>query len=40
VVIAFLIAPLSLGISGFAIGPLVVGALNAFYLAKYRDKKI
>ena len=40
VVVAFLIAPLSLGISGFAIGPLVVGALNAFYLAKYRDKKI
>ena len=40
VVIAFLIAPLSLGIGGFAIGPLVVGALNAFYLAKYRDKKI
>ncbi|ADC69493.1 protein of unknown function UPF0118 [Methanocaldococcus sp. FS406-22] len=40
VVIAFLMAPLSLGLSGFAIGPLVVGALNAFYLAKYRDKKI
>ena len=40
VVIAFLIAPLSLGFSGFAIGPLVVGALNAFYLAKYRDNKI
>ncbi|WP_457612856.1 AI-2E family transporter [Methanocaldococcus sp.] len=40
VVVAFLIAPLSLGLSGFAIGPLVVGALNAFYLAKYRDKKI
>ncbi|WP_048201689.1 AI-2E family transporter [Methanocaldococcus bathoardescens] len=40
VVIAFLMAPLSLGFSGFAIGPLVVGALNAFYLAKYRDRKI
>ncbi|XRP96695.1 AI-2E family transporter [Methanocaldococcus sp. 16A] len=40
VVIAFLMAPLSLGFSGFAIGPLVVGALNAFYLAKYRDGKI
>ncbi|ACV23990.1 AI-2E family transporter [Methanocaldococcus fervens] len=40
VIVAFLMAPLSLGLSGFAIGPLVVGALNAFYLAKYRDKKI
>ncbi|XRO75104.1 AI-2E family transporter [Methanocaldococcus sp. 28A] len=40
VIIAFLMAPLSLGFSGFAIGPLVVGALNAFYLAKYRDGKI
>ncbi|ADG12721.1 protein of unknown function UPF0118 [Methanocaldococcus infernus ME] len=40
VVIAFLIAPLTLGLAGFAIGPLIVGFLNAFYLAKYRDKKI
>ncbi len=40
VIVAFLMAPLSLGFGGFAIGPLVVGALNAFYLAKYRDKKI
>ncbi|ENN95979.1 hypothetical protein J422_05035 [Methanocaldococcus villosus KIN24-T80] len=40
VIIAFLIAPLSLGVVGFAIGPLVIGALYALYLAKYRDKKI
>lgn len=40
VVIAFLIAPLTLGIVGFAVGPIVVGALYAYYLAKYKYKRI
>lgn len=31
VLIAFLIAPLTLGIGGFAIGPLIVGVFDAFF---------
>ncbi|WP_456472037.1 AI-2E family transporter [Methanocaldococcus sp.] len=40
IVIAFLISPLTLGLAGFALGPIIVGLIYAFYLAKYRDKKI
>ncbi len=40
VIIAFLISPLTIGFVGFALGPIVVGALHAFYLAKYKYKKI
>jgi len=34
ILIAFLIGPLTLGIKGFALGPMIVGALNAIFATK------
>ncbi|AEF96251.1 AI-2E family transporter [Methanotorris igneus] len=38
ILIAFLIGPLTLGIKGFALGPMIVGALNAIFATKIKRK--
>ncbi|HIQ39141.1 MAG TPA: AI-2E family transporter, partial [Methanothermococcus okinawensis] len=39
VLIAFLMGPLTLGIGGFAIGPLIVGVFDAICRIKLEESK-
>ncbi|AEH07250.1 AI-2E family transporter [Methanothermococcus okinawensis] len=39
ILIAFLIGPLTLGLGGFAMGPLIVGAFDALWRVKLRESK-
>ena len=38
ILIAFLVGPLTLGLGGFAIGPLIVGAFDAIWKVKLKEK--
>ena len=39
ILIAFLVGPLTLGLGGFAIGPLIVGAFDAIWKVKLHERE-